>query len=345
MQSVRKILVLASFLSLFTGCAVELDDTPADEEDKVHYEYGTWETHPNSSTYEYVECTTSGGSSRLCGYRPGTSASSTRPDYSWQSNCRGGDCQILNVFAHYSLHENLGTSRTLVIEAFENAQFSGSPAANIHIAGFDASRPNSSDLEEMYLAPGEYYFRAYFTTADSQPTPYPMDGMILVGEVPVGVYGALSGAKRVMVKPEQQPEVINIYINQLFKKPGSDPDTNARIRLRVNVSPEDIIPANRDVRIFLLKTPDTEARPLYNLSFSSNLLLVHGQEYTAEFVTPSLDLASYYVFAFVDENSNGYYDSIELGAFYLENQEVSSFPVERDRTRSLQLNLSLHPDR
>ncbi|WP_141735293.1 hypothetical protein [Oligoflexus tunisiensis] len=344
MLSIRKFLALTGLLALLPACAVHLDDTPEDEE-KVHYEYGTWESSPNSSTYEYVECTSSGQNSRLCGYRPGTAGSPSRPDYSWQSNCRGRDCQILNVFAHYALQENLGTNRILVIEAFENAQFSGSPAANIHIAGFDASRPNSSDLEEMYLAPGEYYFRAYFTTDDTQPTPYPMDGMILVGDAPVGVYGALSGAKRVMVSPEQRPEVINIYINQLFKKPGSEPDTNARIRMRLNVSPEDYIPANRDVRIFLLKTPDIESTPLYNLSFSSNLLLVHGQEYTAEYLTPSLDVASYYVFAFLDENSNGYYDSVELGAFYLENKEVSSFPVERDRTRSLQLTLQTHPDR
>jgi hypothetical protein len=344
MQLVRKILAVTSLLVLLPGCAVVLDDT-ADDEEKVHYEYGTWESRPNSSTYKYVECTSTGDASRLCGYRPDLQGSSNRPDYSWQSNCRGADCQILNVFAHYSLPENLGTNRTLVIEAFENAQFSGSPAANIRIAGFDASRPNSSDLEEIYLAAGEYYFRAYFTTDDVQPTPYPMDGMILVGDAPVGVYGALSGAKRVVVNPNQRPEVVNIYINQLFKKPGSEPETNARLRLRLFVSPEDFIPANRDVRIFLLKTPDIESKPLYDLSFSSNLFLVHGQEFSAEYVTPSLAVASYYVFAFLDENSNGYYDSSELGAFYVENQEVSSFPVERDRTRSLQLTLQPYTDR
>ena len=65
-----------------------------------------------------------------------------------------------------------------------------------------------------------------------------------------------------MVEPDQKPEVINIYINQLFKKPGSEPDTNARIRLRLNVAAEHVIPANRDVRIFLLKTPDIESKPL-----------------------------------------------------------------------------------
>jgi hypothetical protein len=115
--------------------------------------------------------------------------------------------------------------------------------------------------------------------------------------------------------------------------------------MRLNVSPKDFIPANRDVRIFLLKTPDVESKPLYNLSFSSNLLLILGQEYTTEYVSPSLDVAAYYVFAFLDDNSNGFYDSTELGAFYLKNDEVSSFPVERDRTRSLQLTLQQYPDR
>ena len=62
--------------------------------------------------------------------------------------------------------------------------------------------------------------------------------------------------------------MINIYINQLFKKWGSEPDTNARIRLRLNVAAEHVIPANRDVRIFLFKLLDLESKPLYNLSFT-----------------------------------------------------------------------------
>jgi hypothetical protein len=88
-----------------SGCAVVLDDTPEDEQ-KV--EYGNWETNPNSGTHEYVKCSASSDTSHLCGYRPGTQGAPDRPDYSWQSNCRGRDCQILNVFAHYSLQENLG---------------------------------------------------------------------------------------------------------------------------------------------------------------------------------------------------------------------------------------------
>lgn len=338
MRTASRILAIGSFCFLFTGCALVLDDTPKDE-DKYHYEYSSWENHPNSSTYQYVECTSPTGSAQLCGYRPGTTGSAAKPDYTWQSNCRGDDCQILNVFAHYSLQENLGTNRTLVIEAFNNAQFSGSPVANIQIAGFNATRPNSSELEEIYLAPGEYYFRAYFTTANTQPTPYPMDGMILVGDEPVGVYGALSGAKRVLVKPDQKPELVNIYIDQLFKKPGSEPDSNAHIRLRVTVPAGAYIPANREVRFLLLKTSDIEEKPLYSLSFSSNLLLIKGQENTTEYLSPSLTPGSYFIFTFLDANSNNSYDSGELGAFYLDQGDVANFQVERDHTRNLQLTL------
>ena len=347
MSVITRCLTIAGFFSLISGCALVLDDTP--EEDQSKYEYSNWESNPNSSTYEYFKCSESGTSSRLCGYRPNASGNSptagTGKDYTWQSNCRGSDCQILNVFAHYSLQENLGNNQTLIIEAFQNPQFSGSPVANIQIAGFDASRPNSSNLEEMYLASGEYYFRAYFTTGQSPPTPYPMDGMILVGDKPVGVYGALSGAKRVLVKMDQKPELVNIYINQLFKKPGSEQDSNDRIRLRISVPAGLYIPADRDIRVLVLNSPDIEESPAYNFTLSSNLLLIKAQETTTEFVSPSLAPKFYYLFAFVDSNGNAYYDDAELGAFYLEKQEVSSFPVERDRTRSLQLSLQPYTDR
>ncbi len=345
MRLMYRLLALASVSLWLPACAVVLDDTPKDQ-DKYSYEYGSWESQPNSSTYQYVQCSGSGSASKLCGYRPDSSGQPSRDEqYTWQSNCRGSDCQIINVFAHYSLQENLGTNQTLIIEAFQNAQFSGSPVANIQIAGFDATRPNSTDLEEIYLASGEYYFRAYFRTGQSQPTPYSMGDMILVGDQPVGVYGALSGAKRVLVKNDQKPETVNIYINQLFKKPGSEPDSNAHLRLRLSVPVTQTAPADRDIRILLLIRPDIEAKPAYAFTLSSNLLLINGRESSTEFITPSLAVGAYYLFAFIDSNGNGYYDPSELGAFYLENQEVSSLTVERDRTRSLQLTLQPNTDR
>jgi len=335
MLRAHRFLAIASFLFLLGGCIVVMDDTP---ENRYKYGYTTWEDYPNSGTYEFVECTATLGSASLCGNRPGLEGKSN-PTYAWQSNCHGSDCEILNVLVRYSLLQNLGTNRTLTIEAFQNAGFTGTPVANIRIYGFDASHPNASNLEEMYLAPGEYYFRAYLATDDSQPIPYPLNGMVLVGDEPVGVYGALSGAQRVLVEADQKASIINIDINQLFKKPNSEAESNAHIRLHLTVEGTDAVPTNRDVKILLLKSANIDSTPAYSFTLSSNLLLVKGQEGTVDYVTPSLDVASYYVFVYLDADGNGFYEPTELGAFFIENQAASALPVERDNTRTLQLEL------
>jgi hypothetical protein len=327
-------------LSLWTSaCAFVVDDGTAEEEETIEWGTATEEFYPNSKTYTYSQCKSVNKPGSLCGQRLGLSGSRPDTSYAWNSNCRGQDCQILSLFVHYVLSENLGTAQTLRIEAFDNSRFVGTPSASLEIAGFDASRPQSSEREEIYLAPGEYYFRAFLSQAGQPSVPYALNGMELVGETPLGVYGALSGARRVLVAPDRLPEPIHITIDQLFKKPGSEPDTRARLRLKLEVAEGLSIPADRDVRIQLLTTPDIEQFPAYSYTLNSRLLQVPGREFATEFVTPSLRPGRYFVFTYIDEDSNGFYDRGELGALYTEAEEPSFVQVDKDTTRTLYLVL------
>ncbi|MCX6131165.1 MAG: hypothetical protein NTX25_19170 [Proteobacteria bacterium] len=338
-RSLHGMAFFAVLMPLLQSCSLYLDDAP-DKRDQTSYEYAKWVTHPDSSNYEFVKCSSSQAETLLCGQRPGSSwGKANEPQYSWQSNCQGTRCQTLSLFVHYTLQQNLGSNQNLLVEAFQNPQFTGSPAASIQIAGFDASRPNSTGLEEIYLAPGEYYLRAYFTTAQAGSKPYPLGDMIPVGMEPSGIYGAVSAAKRIVIKDEPYPETLHISIDQLYKKPGSEPESHAQIRLHLSVNPDSAIPLDRKVLIFLLTAADLEATPVYTYSFSSNMFLLKNQENQAEFVSPSLSPGNYYLFVFIDKNSNGYYDKDEIGGFYKEAEKIVAVPVEHERMRNLDLLL------
>jgi hypothetical protein len=331
--------VCAALVFWTSACAFVVDDDAPNEEETIEWGSSLEENYPNSSTYTYAQCKSVNKPSSICGQRLGLSGPRPDTSYAWNSNCRGRDCQVLSLFVHYVLNENLGTAQTLRVEAFDNPRFTGSPAASLEIAGFDASRPQSSDREEIFLAPGEYYFRAFLSQAGLPSVPYALNGMELVGETPLGVYGALSGARRVIVTPDRTPDPIHITIDQLFKKPGSEPDSRARVRIKFEVDEGATIPTDRDVRIQVLSSADIEQMPLYSYTISSRLLLTPGREFATEFVTPSLKPGAYYIFSYIDADSNGYYDLGELGALYSEGDEPTAVQVDKDATRTIYLVL------
>lgn len=298
--------------------------------------YSSWESYPSSSTYEYFQCKATKLS--LCGERPNLDN-----QYTWNSTCKGRDCSVLSVFAHYTLNENLGQNQTLAIEAFDNANFNGSPVASLAINGFDGSSPHSTEREEIYLAPGEYYFRAYIHSAQDPLVPYPLNGMDLVGERPVGVYGALSGAKRVVITKGQQATPIHINIDQLFKRPGSEPDTQAKLRVKFSLTSEILVPNDRQLHILFLKNPDYEEKPAYAFTISSNLLLTPSSDGSVEFVSPSLKPGAYYLFAYIDQDSDGLFDEGEAQAFYRFNEKIAPVTLEAEHTRTTSLLLQNTP--
>ncbi len=329
-----------AFGVLFTNaCAVSLKD-PNTESEREKIQLETWNASPGSSTYAFSKCTESGSTAELlniCGSRIGDTAALT--NYNWHSNCSGSACASLSVFAHYMLTDNLGTQQTMHIEAFDNPQFNRAPVASLEISGFDASKPTSTAREEIFLAPGEYYFRAYLTHDGASAIPYSLQGMELVTDSPLGVLGALSGAQRVLVKnTSQSVEPVHIYIDQLLKKTQPAEDTQARIRLQIALPPVTPVEKFRDVHVLLLKAADLEMLPAYNFTLSSNLLTADGL--ATDFVSPSLEAGAYFVFAYIDSNSNGFVDSGELGAFVETEGQPTAVLVDKNRTKVLMTTLA-----
>ena len=327
--------VLLALFMLPSACYVDATDDGEDKRNPIGASSYTthWESHPSSSTYDYFNCSTNVAG--LCGERPNTSN-----QYKWNSTCKGQDCAILSVFAHYTLTDNLGANQTLAIEAFDNPNFNGSPAASLEIAGFDGTGPHSTDREEIYLTPGEYYFRAFIHAPRDPLVPYPLNGMELVGERPVGVYGALSGAKRVLIVRGQEPSPIHISIDQLFKKPGSEPDLQAKLRVKFVVPTDILVPIDRQVHILFLKNPDVEEKPLYEFSFSSNILMTPSTDGSIEFVSPSLKPGSYFLFTYIDQDSDSLFDEGETSGFYRFETKIAPVTVEAEHTHSIGVTLS-----
>lgn len=319
--------------SVFTaGCEVSLKDKES-ERDEVQFQ--SW----NADGYSFVKCSSSKDDNyiaNICGSKAGESTALT--NYNWHTNCSGASCSSVSVFAHYMLNDNLGAQQTLHIEAFDNAQFTNAPVASLEISGFDASKPASSGREELFLAPGEYYFRAYLAQGGSTPVPYSLQGMELVSDSPVGVLGALSSAERILVKSAKAEEAVHIYINQLFKKPQTEEDSLAKIRLQIALPTATTVEKYRDVRILFLKEADLEITPAYSFNVSSNSFL--ADTLTSEFVSPSVKPGAYYVFTYVDANSNGFVDAGELGSFVTVNNEIAAIQIDANRTKNLSTTLA-----
>lgn len=263
-------------------------------------------------------------------------------DYTWRTSCKSDACQEVKVFAHYMLADDLGDDRIVHVEAFDNPYFQGTPASQVSIAHFDASRGGSREAA-LFLAPGEYYLRAYMTSTDVSIVPYSLGDMTLVSDAPVGVYGALSGAEMVRVAPRRQeryPAPVHIYLDKLFKKEGSEPATNAHLRINLTVADGSSAPDGRAVVIRLFKNRDLGRAPAAEFKLASELLLVQGRLGRAEFASPSLPEGDYLVMVFVDDNANGYYDVGELADLFELNAQAAAVQIRKDRTETLAMTLS-----
>lgn len=336
-------------LSLFTlvSCAFVVEEDPDEYDDVTRYEFYEY---PSSSVYVFDHC-----DERSPYYRPNSKfcAKSTEPgeketdeeqDLSWSPNCKGQNCASVPIYVHYLLQTDLGPNQVVWVEAFNNPFFQGAAEASLYIGGFDTSQPQSSRQELMFLEPGEYYFRAYIHSGIEPAIPLVMQGMQLVSEKPLGVYGALSCPQRFLVKPGKNQETVHIEIDQLLEKAGQGPQTDARIRIRFNVDPDAYIEADRDVLIQLLDSSDINEKAQEQFRMSSNELLISTRPFQAEFITPELPVGRYFVFAFLDENDNGYYDFGELAQISKEYDQVWPVTLEEKATATITLPLEIAPD-
>lgn len=268
-----------------------------------------------------------------------------RDNRKYLSNCSSDrGCQTVAVSINYLLQENLGMGKTVVVEAFNADGAQNYPAAVTKVFNFDATHAGTSAMESMFLAAGNYYFRAYLSDDDFS-TPFEYKGMDKVEQQmvnqPYGTYGA-SGVASVQVngsaenKP-QSPVIVNL--NRLFRKAGEERPTNANLRIGITVDPATEVPAGKDVIIKLYGTNDFRVNPIYTFKFSSNLLKIEGQKGKAEYIATNLKAGDYFVQAFLDDSGNGYADPGELQDTYKKGDEQAKMSVVENRTDKVDLKL------
>ncbi len=264
----------------------------------------------------------------------------------WIANCRGDDCRAVTAFVHYMLEEDLGNSNAVIVEAFDNPKFVGSPISQVTIQGFTANRAGDFKQTKLYLSPGSYYLRAYISNEDEALTPYSYGGMEMVRDRPIGVYGALSRPHAINVTPssyEASVEPVHISLDLLFKKPGVEQPTNAYVRLKLSTQDLAAVTAGRKIVIQLHEDMDLMRIPLEQFQVASEQWLVEGRKGMTEFVSPSLATRDYVVFVFLDADGNGYYDEGELAQIYQVQGQPGRLAVHANRTATVSLELVNNP--
>jgi hypothetical protein len=341
----RNFLFLATvgLSATFTGCIVAVDENPDKEEEAIRNSKKKDLPEGINSLVELC----SDEELKLARYEEEKDRLCFRDDkYKWRTSCKSESCQEVNVYVHYMLNEDLGNSRTVAVEAFDNPNFHGSPVSTVQISNFNASRAGSYDETTIYLEPGEYYLRSFVAKEDEQLTPYSYEDMELVGGRPVGVMGALSSPEVLRVEPRDQErwaDPVHLSLDKLFKKPGEGPGTGAFLRISFEIAATETIPESTDVIVQLHDDVDLNRRPQASFKMPTEKLLITGHVGKAEFLTPELELGTFIVFAFVDTNGNGFYDAGELAQISALLGEPRAIQVQADRTAPLSLVLIRDP--
>jgi hypothetical protein len=256
----------------------------------------------------------------------------------YMTSCAAEDCSQVPVFVHYGLGQNLGENFTVHVEAFDNANFNGYPVGKVEVSHFKAETGSWKETE-LWLPEGNFYIRAFLSNKESPNMPYNFGDMVLIRDQPVGVFGVLSGAEVVHVDYRKRyTDPVSVHLDQLFKKPGSEPETNARLRTIVKFPADQVLVAGKEVRVELHKTIDFEAAPVAAMTIKSELFMIQGQLGKAEVVSQSLEIGAYFVRIYFDENQNNFYDEGEMDAVFggAVPERVS---IEKDHTRTVTLEL------
>ena len=254
--------------------------------------------------------------------------------------CRSQDCRKIPVYVIYTLNQDLGVSNTVVIEAFENSNFEGSPQATATLSGFDASGTGKISEGQLALAAGKYYLRAFITNKNAAAAPYEYGGMKLVSNKPVGYFGAASGAQSLIVesgKGDSAP--VTIKLNYLFKSDEKETPSDANLRVQFSIPQSSVVEPNRKLRIELRDSTDMACTPKANYFLPSDTLLVSGRMGRAEFVARNLQPGKYTVLAYMDLNDNEYPDSGELQQTWNSNGSPALVTILQNRTETIKLEL------
>ncbi len=332
----------AAALGLVTGCYVNAKSLDHDDED--HGPHGGNPSYPSDPTpppaqirvipYDRCKESSDGRRFELVCANEGADR--------WWTNCAKGACRQLPVTVHYLVAKNLGTSSTVRVEAFDNPNFRGSPAAVTLMSGFDTSRIGTFRQDTLFVQPGEYYLRAFVEPANGDATPYEYRGMDLVAGSPVGVLGAASGATNAVVPTIQSDAVrpVEISLDQLFEDPNGKPSTEARLRILIALGDGVTATGTAKVLVDVSTHDDFAFKPEYRFEVSGDSLRVVGHEGKAELLTPDLAPGTYFVRAFFDDNANGFLDPTEPLGVLIKDTHPSAIDVVEKRTADLNLVLA-----
>jgi hypothetical protein len=338
----RRALTAAVAVSLLSACSAELKKLRGHDDD--HESISTVIVEPaQPSTPPVDSCQGDPAQDGLQCHADGTRT--------WRFSCQMLDCREVRVFVHYGLDRELGDEARVIVEAFDNRYFDGAPLSVAQVDDFKP-RPGENADAKLILGPGEYYVRAYLTTdPEAERVPYELGDMHLVADAPVGVYGVVSGSElavvplRVEGAMQSAPNPIDIVLDKLYERPGSEPDTKAKLRLKLQLADGAAVDAGDDLRIELRTSEDLGTDPAQAFLLSTDQLRVTGREGRTEFVTPSLTVGRYIVLVYVDADGNGYYDAGELGQLYKVNGAPQLVDVKQSYTTTLEMTLAADPVR
>jgi hypothetical protein len=305
------VLALATLSTIaFTGCYAEIheddfDDNPSD----------TW--HDDSS---------------------GSPSEASEPPVN--KLCRTQDCKRVPVYVVYTLNQDLGKDNTVVLEAFDNSRFEGSPVATASITGFDASGAGALSEGTLALTPGKYFLRAFITNQANAAAPYEYGGMRLVSNRPVGYFGAASGAHSILVDDASDSTApITVKLNYLFQSNEKEAPTDANLRILFSLAPEKTVPASRKLRIELRDSTDLATTPKSVYTLPSDSLLVSNHPGTTEFVARDLVPGKYTILTYIDTNDNEFPDAGELQQSWQSAGSVGYLNIVPKRTETISLQL------
>ena len=324
---------------MLSGCYM---DTSSDYYDDDRYKDRTAQALPTGADPDAKLCTSDESRSVRLKSRSNPLCFTTEQE-KWHASCKTTDCQEVPVSVGYMLAEDLGRTG-VTIEAFDNSYFNGAPVASVHLGNFDTSTPGSYKSTSVFLSPGAYYFRAYLNNQWDQIVPYQYQNHELVGNKPLGVFGAISAPSTYLLSPKF-PELrnhvlpVHITIDKLLRKPGQPLGTKAFLRLKLEAQPAEQIPVGRKVMIGLYPDEDIHQAPSAEFKMPTEKLLVVGQVGQAEFLTPELEVGKYIVFAWIDSNGNEFPDDHEASAMSTRLGQPWAVSITANRTAVLEMSL------
>ena len=330
-----------------TGCFMELTDDDWDSEWDSGYYSNDGEWVVTETTFIPSEIRSEHDDVKPCekGANDSTPYCFESNNQKWKNRCRGEECHPVSVQVHYEVDKDLGERQAVVVEAFDNRHFTGSPVATTSLSNFDTSRTGERVDTRLFLPSVSFYLRAFISREDQTVIPYSYQDMELVANKPMGVYGAISQIQSIDVyEGDNRLDDVDIVINKLFTKPGTEPVTHAKARIKIKTSDIEEIDNDRKIMIQFLDSKDIYRNPEYLFELNTASLKVVGKEGSAEFVTPNLEPGKYVVFVYIDSDANGFYDDGEFAQISTDSGSSNLIEVKEDRTALIELDLTSSPD-